>query len=69
MKDIPVLYENDEILVINKPKSLSVQGGEGVKVSLDKILPLKTLGSIPAAAVQRPSAFDTSIDDDDDLPF
>ena len=42
MKDIPVLYENDEILVINKPKSLSVQGGEGVKVSLDKILPLKT---------------------------
>ena len=42
MKDIPILYENDEILVINKPKSLSVQGGEGVKVSLDKILPLKT---------------------------
>ena len=35
---IPVLFENDSCLVLNKPVGLSVQGGEGVKVSLDSIL-------------------------------
>lgn len=33
---IPILYENDEILVINKPQGLSVQGGNGISHSLDK---------------------------------
>ena len=32
---IPVLYENDEIYVINKPSGLAVQGGNGVSHSLD----------------------------------
>lgn len=36
MNSIPVLYENDEILVINKPAGLAVQGGNGISHSLDK---------------------------------
>ena len=41
MRDIPVLFENDFCLVLNKPPGLPVQGGEGVKVSLDSILSQK----------------------------
>ena len=36
MNSIPILYENDEILVINKPSGLAVQLGEGLSHSLDK---------------------------------
>lgn len=36
MNSIPILYENDEILVINKPAGLAVQGGNGISHSLDK---------------------------------
>lgn len=36
MISIPILYENDEILIINKPSGLSVQGGNDVSHSLDK---------------------------------
>ena len=35
---IPVLFENSFCVVLNKPAGLSVQGGEGIKVSLDSIL-------------------------------
>ena len=35
MNSIPVLYEDDEIYVINKPAGLSDQGGQGVKHSMD----------------------------------
>lgn len=35
MNPIPILYENDEIIVINKPSGLAVQGGQGVTHSLD----------------------------------
>ena len=35
---IPVLFENPFCLVLNKPSGLSVQGGEGVSISLDSIL-------------------------------
>ena len=38
LKGIPVLFENSFCLVLNKPSGLSVQGGEGVKTSLDSIL-------------------------------
>jgi 23S rRNA pseudouridine955/2504/2580 synthase len=38
IKNIPVLFENDFCFVLNKPAGLSVQGGKGVKVSLDSIL-------------------------------
>lgn len=36
MNLIPILYENDEIIVINKPSGLAVQGGENISHSLDK---------------------------------
>ena len=32
---IPIIYENDEILIINKPAGLAVQGGQGVAHSVD----------------------------------
>jgi 23S rRNA pseudouridine955/2504/2580 synthase len=38
LKRIDVLFENDEILILNKPAGLAVQGGKGIKLSLDKIL-------------------------------
>lgn len=39
MNALPVVYENDEILVINKPCGLAVQGGQGVTASVDRVLP------------------------------
>ena len=33
-----VLHKDDELLIINKPAGLAVQGGLGVKMSLDKIM-------------------------------
>ncbi len=38
MKNIEIIYENKEILVINKPAGISVQGGEGVNHPLDEEL-------------------------------
>jgi 23S rRNA pseudouridine955/2504/2580 synthase len=38
MKDIPILFENDDGIVFNKPAGLPVQGGASVKVSLDRLL-------------------------------
>jgi len=38
MKNLDILHEDDYTIIINKPAGLSVQGGEGVKYSLDKIL-------------------------------
>lgn len=35
MNSVPVLYENNEIYVINKPSGLAVQGGQGISHSLD----------------------------------
>ena len=36
MNSIPILYEDEEIYIINKPQNLAVQGGQGVKQSLDE---------------------------------
>lgn len=36
MNPIDILYENDEIILINKPSGLAVQGGENISHSLDK---------------------------------
>ena len=33
---IPIVYENDEIIIINKPAGLAVQGGQGVVHSIDR---------------------------------
>ncbi len=38
MKNIPILFENEEILVINKPSGVPVQGGQGILHPLDKEL-------------------------------
>lgn len=38
LKRISVIYEDNEVLVINKPAGLAVQGGKGVKTSLDNLL-------------------------------
>ncbi|MDR1239407.1 MAG: RNA pseudouridine synthase [Treponema sp.] len=38
MKRIALLFENDEIRVFDKPAGLAVQGGEGIRVSLDSLL-------------------------------
>ena len=38
MKEIPIIYENNEILIVNKRPGLAVQGGEGVKNPLDSLL-------------------------------
>lgn len=36
MKSIPILFENEEIFVINKPSGVPVQGGQGISHPLDK---------------------------------
>lgn len=41
MKKIPIIYENEEILIINKPAGISVQGGKDISHPLDKELPLQ----------------------------
>ncbi|MCR5219308.1 RluA family pseudouridine synthase [Treponema sp.] len=38
MKDFPIIFENDEILVINKPCGTPVQGGKGIAHPLDEEL-------------------------------
>lgn len=36
MTEIPILFEDDEIFIINKPAGVSVQGGQGVSHPLDE---------------------------------
>ena len=38
MKNIPVLFENEFCMALDKPAGLAVQGGKGIDVSLDSIL-------------------------------
>ena len=38
MKNVEILFESDSCIVVNKPAGLAVQGGEGVKTSLDSLL-------------------------------
>ena len=38
MKGIPVLYEDENLLILNKPAGLAVQGGKGIGTSLDSLL-------------------------------
>lgn len=40
-----VLHSDAELLVLNKPAGLPVQGGDGIHVSLDSLLPHLRLGS------------------------
>ncbi|MDR1142640.1 MAG: RNA pseudouridine synthase, partial [Spirochaetaceae bacterium] len=38
MKGYRILYEDGELLVLDKPAGLSVQGGKGITISLDGLL-------------------------------
>jgi len=38
MKNIEILYEDCNCVIVNKPAGLAVQGGEGIKSSLDRLL-------------------------------
>lgn len=38
MREIPIVYENSEILIVNKNAGLAVQGGQDVRNPLDSIL-------------------------------
>lgn len=38
MRALPVVYEDDDIIVIDKPSGLAVQGGERVRSSVDDLL-------------------------------
>ena len=38
MKNLEILYEDDFSIIINKPAGLAVQGGKGVKTSVDRLL-------------------------------
>jgi 23S rRNA pseudouridine955/2504/2580 synthase len=42
MKDIPVLYCDDDVLIVNKPAGLAVQGGEGITVTVLDVLERQT---------------------------
>ena len=42
MNAIPIVYENEEIIIINKPAGVSVQGGVGIAHPIDKELPKQT---------------------------
>ncbi len=46
MRDLSVVYEDDDIIVINKDSGLAVQGGERVSASVDDILAVR-LGRRP----------------------
>lgn len=39
MNAIPIIYENSEIIIINKPQGVAVQGGQNIAHPLDKELP------------------------------
>jgi 23S rRNA pseudouridine955/2504/2580 synthase len=38
VKNIEILHEDDISIIVNKPAGLAVQGGKGVKTSLDRLL-------------------------------
>jgi 23S rRNA pseudouridine955/2504/2580 synthase len=49
-----IIYQDASILVLNKPAGLAVQGGSGIKYSLDKILPaLVASGEVTPRLVHR----------------
>lgn len=37
--DVEILFENKDLIIINKPAGIPVQGGTGVKLSIDNVFP------------------------------
>lgn len=57
MKDIPVLHEDTDILVVNKPCGIPVQGGAGITVSIIDILNRQTGSKVyPVHRLDRDTA-------------
>lgn len=57
MKDVPILYEDDELIVVNKPAGLPVQGGEGIAVCLLDVLERQTGAKVyPVHRLDRDTA-------------
>ena len=42
MKDIPIIYQDADLLIVNKPCGIAVQGGAGINVCLVDILERQT---------------------------
>ncbi len=42
MNPLDIIFENDEIRIINKPYNLPTQGGQGIKNSVDSVLEAQT---------------------------
>lgn len=42
MKDIPIIYQDTDLLIVNKPSGIAVQGGASINVSLVDILERQT---------------------------
>ncbi len=40
-----ILHKDREVLIINKPAGLPVQGGDAITVSVDSLLPQLTFGT------------------------
>ena len=47
-----VLHKDRDMLIVNKPAGLPVQGGDGIRVSVDSVLP-----QLGAGAAERPRSF------------
>jgi 23S rRNA-/tRNA-specific pseudouridylate synthase len=53
-----ILHKDREVLIINKPAGLPVQGGDAISVSVDSLLPQLTFGASerPRCSPGPPSA-------------
>jgi 23S rRNA pseudouridine955/2504/2580 synthase len=57
MNPLPALFENQEIIVVNKPSGLAVQGGKGIVHSVDTVLAAQTGGKVyPVHRLDRDTA-------------
>lgn len=48
-----ILYDDDDVVIINKPAGLAVQGGTGIKESLDDVLDVFKIGKEKPKLVHR----------------
>ena len=46
MKDIPIIYQDSDLLIVNKASGIAVQGGAGIKICLVDILERQTKAKV-----------------------
>lgn len=57
MKDIPIIHSDEDILVVNKPAGVAVQGGAGITVTILDILARQTGAAVfPVHRLDRDTA-------------